>query len=225
KQEADQGTFGDIYYAEAIAIRRRAVPTWGVFINEYEQGGGPLIDIGTHALDLTLWTMNNYKPKYCVGTTYHKLNNLPKEEQGNAWGPWDSEKYTAEDCAFGFIVMEDGATINLKASWAINMLDPREAITTVAGTKAGGDMLDGVRINGIRNGRQYTLKPNLNAGGVAFYDGAGNEDPAAREARLWINAIINDTEPFVKAEQAYVVTQILEGIYESAKTGKPYYFN
>ena len=225
KQEADQGTFGDIYYAEAIAIRRRAVPTWGVFINEYEQGGGPLIDIGTHALDLTLWTMNNYKPKYCVGTTYHKLNNLPKEEQGNAWGPWDCEKYTAEDCAFGFIVMEDGATINLKASWAINLLDPREAITTVAGTKAGGDMLDGVRINGIRNGRQYTLKPDLNAGGVAFYDGAGNEDPAGREARLWINAIINDTEPFVKAEQAYVVTQILEGIYESAKTGKPYYFN
>ena len=169
--------------------------------------------------------MNNYKPKYCVGTTYHKLNNLPKEEQGNAWGPWDCEKYTAEDCAFGFIVMEDGATINLKASWAINMLDPREAITTVAGTKAGGDMLDGVRINGIRNGRQYTLKPDLNAGGVAFYDGAGNEDPAGREARLWINAIINDTEPFVKAEQAFVVTQILEGIYESAKTGKPYYFN
>ena len=225
KQEADQGTFGDIYYAEAIAIRRRAVPTWGVFINEYEQGGGPLIDIGTHALDLTLWTMNNYKPKYCVGTTYHKLNNLPADEQGNAWGPWDCEKYTAEDCAFGFIVMEDGATINLKASWAINMLDPREAITTVAGTKAGGDMLDGVRINGIRNGRQYTLKPDLNAGGVAFYDGAGNEDPAGREARLWINAIINYTEPFLKAEQAFFVTQILEGIYESAKTGKPYYFN
>ena len=62
-------------------------PTWGVFLNEYEQGGGPLIDIGTHALDLTLWTMNNYKPKYCVGTTYHKLNN--DTETGNAWGDWD----------------------------------------------------------------------------------------------------------------------------------------
>ena len=51
----------------AHAIRRRAVPTWGVFLNEYEQGGGPLIDIGTHALDLTLWMMNNYKPKVCGG--------------------------------------------------------------------------------------------------------------------------------------------------------------
>jgi len=65
KKEAMDGTFGDIYYAKATAIRRRAVPTWGVFLNEYEQGGGPLIDIGTHALDLTLWTMNNYKHKYC----------------------------------------------------------------------------------------------------------------------------------------------------------------
>ena len=63
KQEAEDGVFGDIYYAKATAIRRRAVPTWGVFLNEEEQGGGPLIDIGTHALDLTLWIMNNYKPK------------------------------------------------------------------------------------------------------------------------------------------------------------------
>ncbi len=74
KQEAEAGVFGDIYYAKATAIRRRTVSTWGVFLNEYEQGGGPLIDIGTHALDLTLWVVNNYKPKFCVGTTYHKLN-------------------------------------------------------------------------------------------------------------------------------------------------------
>ena len=67
KREAEEGTFGEIYYAKATALRRRAVPTWGVFLNQEEQGGGPLIDIGTHALDLTLWIMDNYKPKYCVG--------------------------------------------------------------------------------------------------------------------------------------------------------------
>ncbi|MBO4229560.1 MAG: Gfo/Idh/MocA family oxidoreductase [Clostridia bacterium] len=225
KKEAEVGTFGEIYFARATALRRRAVPTWGVFINEYEQGGGPLIDIGTHSLDLTLWVMNNYKPKYCVGTSYHKLNNLAVEDQGNAWGPWDPSKYTAEDSAFGFIVMENGATIILESSWAINLRNTTEAVTTVAGTKAGGDMLDGVTINGVRNGRQYILKPDLHAGGAAFFEGISDDNPSNREARVWINAVKNGTELFVKPEQAFVVTQILEGIYESAKTGKPYYFN
>ena len=217
KKEAEDGTFGDIYFARATALRRRNVPTWGVFINEYEQGGGPLIDIGTHSLDLTLWMMNNYKPKYCVGTTYHKLNNLKPEEQGNGCGPWDPEKYTAEDSAFGFVVMENGATIILESAWAINLIDTREATTTIAGTKAGGDLINGIHINGVHNGRQYVMTPNLSIGGF--------EVESYREARLWIEAVINDTEPFVKPEEAYVVTQILEGIYESAKTGKPHYFN
>ena len=199
------------------------VPTWGVFLNEYEQGGGPLIDIGTHALDLTLWTMNNYKPKYCVGTTYHKLNK--DTDQGNAWGNWDPEKFTVEDSAFGFIVMENGATIVLESSWAINMLDTREAITTVCGTKAGGDMIGGVRINGIRQNRQYELTPNFKAGGAAFNDAHGSEQPAEREERLWIEAVRGGAAPITKPEQAFVVTQILEGIYESAKTGKPFYFD
>ena len=223
KQEAEAGTFGEIYYAKATAIRRRAVPTWGVFLNEYEQGGGPLIDIGTHALDLTLWMMDNYKPKYCVGTAYHKLNK--DTNQGNAWGKWDPEKFTVEDSAFGFIVMENGATIVLESAWALNSLDVREAVTTVCGTKAGADMNGGLRINGIRNNVQYVTEYAVNGGSAAaFYDGEGGEDPSAREARLWIDAVINDTEPSVKPEQAYVVTQILEGIYESAKSGDIYKF-
>ena len=223
KQEAENGTFGDIYFGKATAIRRRAVPTWGVFMNEYEQGGGPLIDIGTHALDLTMWCMNNYSPKYCVGTTYHKLAD--KFPTGNTWGDWKPGELTVEDSAFGFIVMQNGATIILESSWALNILDPREAITTICGTDGGADMLDGVRINGIRNGRQYVLKPDLKAGGVDFYEGNANDNPSTREAKLWIQAVREDKEPFVTPEQAYAVSRILDGIYTSAKTGEPVYFD
>ena len=67
KSFCDAGGLGDIYFAKAHALRRRAVPTWGVFLDAEAQGGGPLIDIGTHALDLTLWMMNNYEPEFAVG--------------------------------------------------------------------------------------------------------------------------------------------------------------
>jgi predicted dehydrogenase len=216
------GELGNIYFAKAHAVRRRGVPTWGVFLNEEEQGGGPLIDIGTHALDLTLWMMDNYKPKYVVGTTYYELGKM--ENAANPWGPWDPKKFTVEDAAFGFVVMENGATIILESSWALNTLQPKTDATTLCGTKAGADMMDGLRINGEKYSKLYEFKPELSAGGVAFYDGV-SESPADREARLWIDAVLNDTEVVVKPEQALVVTEILEAIYESAKTGKPVYFD
>ncbi len=223
KKAVDRGDLGEVYFAKAHAIRRRAVPTWGVFLNEYEQGGGPLIDIGTHSLDLTLWMMNNYKPKAVLGQTFKKLGD--QEETGNAWGDWDPKDFTVEDSAFGFITMENGATIILESSWALNTLDVGEAECSLCGTKAGVDMKDGVRFNMIDLGRQTIKKPDLNAGGVAFFDGNTAPDPAHFEAHSWINAILNDTDPLVLPEQAYAVTQILEAIYTSAATGKAVYFD
>ncbi len=221
KKICERGDLGDIYFAKAHAIRRRAVPTWGVFLNEEEQGGGPLIDIGTHALDLTLWLMDNYKVKSVVGNVYHKLGS--KKDAANAFGPWDPEQFKVEDSAFGFITMENGATVTLESSWALNTLDVGEAKATLCGTEAGADMRDGLRVNGEELGHLYTKQPELNTGGVAYFDGK-SEGQAARECRLWIDSILNDTEPMVKPEQALVVTEVLEAIYESAKTGKTVYF-
>lgn len=217
----ERGDLGEIYYAKAHAIRRRAVPTWGVFLDEEKQGGGPLIDIGTHALDLTLWMMNNYKPKAVLGSTFHKLGQ--KKNAANAWGPWDPEKFKVEDSAFGYITMENGATIMLESSWAINMLQTGEAKCTLCGTEGGADMWDGLRINGEDFSKLYTNHINLDAKGVDFYDGE-TESAAELEARMWIESILNDTEPVVKPEEALVVTEILEAIYKSAQTGEAIYF-
>lgn len=215
------GELGEIYYARAHAIRRRAVPTWGVFLNEEEQGGGPLIDIGTHALDLTLWMMGNYKPRSVMGSVYRKLGD--RKDAANAWGPWDPKEFTVEDSAFGFITMENGATIMLESSWALNSLEVGEAKTTLCGTEGGADMWDGLRINGEKYGKLFVTKPDIDASGVDFYDGA-KEKPEDLEARMWVKALLEDTDPLVKPEEALVVTEILEAIYESGRTGKPVYF-
>jgi predicted dehydrogenase len=222
KNVCADGELGQIYFAKAHAIRRRAVPTWGVFLDEEKQGGGPLIDIGTHALDLTLWMMDNYKPKVVLGTSYHELSQ--KENAANAWGPWDPSKFTVEDSAFGMIVMENGATIILESSWALNTLEVDEAKCSLSGTEGGADMKGGLRINGEKHSRLYTTEVDLKAGGVAFYDGK-SESAADVEMRTWINAIDQDIDPVVTPEQAYVVSQILEAIYESARTGKAVYLN
>lgn len=222
KQMCEEGELGHIYFAKAHAIRRRAVPTWGVFLDEEKQGGGPLIDIGTHALDLTLWMMNNYKPKVVLGTKYHELSQ--KENAANAWGPWDPEKFTVEDSAFGMIVMENGATVMLESSWALNSLEVDEAKCSLSGTEAGADMKGGLRINGEKYSRLYTNEIELNSGGVAFYEGKAEND-ADVEMFKWIEAVDKDLEPIVTPEQACVVSEILEAIYESARTGKAVYLN
>ncbi|MGL4336727.1 MAG: Gfo/Idh/MocA family oxidoreductase, partial [Turicibacter sp.] len=170
---------------------------------------------------LTLWMMNNYKPKSVVGNVYYKLGNM--DRPANDFGAWDRDEFKVEDSAFGFITMENGATISLESSWALNIREAGEAQVTLCGTKAGADMKDGLQINGHAHGRKYVNKIDLNAGGVAFFEGASDR-PDVLEAQQWINCIINDTEPLVKPEEALVVTQILEAIYESAKTGKAVIF-
>jgi len=224
KQVCEDGGLGEIYYAKAHAVRRRAVPTWGVFLDEEKQGGGPLIDIGTHALDLTLWLMDNYEPKVVLGTAYYKLGQ--KENAANAWGPWDPKQFTVEDSAMGMIVMKNGATIMLESSWALNVPNSQvhEAKCTLSGTEGGADMFDGLKINGERFSRLYEQEVELKSGGVAFYDGA-SEKPSDVEMRLWIEAIEEDKDPVVTPKQAYVVSQLLEAIYESAETGKAIYFD
>ncbi|MBQ3141432.1 MAG: gfo/Idh/MocA family oxidoreductase, partial [Clostridia bacterium] len=142
----------------------------------------------------------------------------------NAWGDWDPEQFTADDATFGFIHMKNGAVIMLEATWALNTLDVEEAVCELCGTKAGADFKDGLRINGVRNGRMYVTKPEFKAGSVAFYDGV-SDVPRVNEQMVWLNAVAGKGELCVLPEQAATVTRILDAIYESSKTGKPVYFN
>ena len=222
KAACETDDFGEIYSAKAHAIRRRKVPTWGVFLDEYEQGGGPLIDIGTHALDLTLWCMDNYEPHMVVGSVYHKLGK--QTHTGNALGDWDPDQMTVEDSAFGYITMKNGASIFLEASWALNTLDEKEAKFTLCGTKGGVDFNDGVRVNTVKHDKMIVEKPNIYLEGVPMAE-PPKDRAVEMEARIFIDAIKKGTPVVVKPEQAMVVTQILEAIYESGKSGKAVYLD
>ncbi|MCB9135456.1 MAG: Gfo/Idh/MocA family oxidoreductase [Anaerolineales bacterium] len=238
KSLCDKGELGEIYLGKAFATRRRGVPTWGVFMDKELQGGGPLIDLGTHALDLTLWMMDNYEPVSALGSTYNKLAKMGSP--ANGMGPWDPEKYEVEDSAFGMVKFKNGASVILEASWAINMIVAHEAMTMLIGTKAGADMFPAsgpivrtadfqsaggahVRVNGENLGKLYIQNYAM---GAQFIGGAVKEDMdgGALEMSTWLNAIRNDAELVVKPEQAYIVTRILEGIYTSAATGELYLF-
>ena len=123
------------------------------------------------------------------------------------------------------IRMKNGATIMLETSWALNICDPvQEGSCVLCGTREGIDLRNNVlRINKIELGRQSDVRVNTSTGGVAFYDGASTVSTEV-EAASWIRAIVEDSDPVVLPEQALVVSEILEAIYESSKTGKPVYF-
>ena len=121
--------------------------------------------------------------------------------------------------------MKNGATIMLETSWALNTSEPiQEGSCVLCGSKEGLQIKNNVlKINKIEFDRQTETTVDTSAGGVAFYAG-GNASPSDVEAANWIKSVIDDTDPIVLPEQALVVSEILEAIYESSKTGKPVYF-
>lgn len=216
------GAVGEIYYANCLATRRRGTPNWGVFLDAEAQGGGPIIDIATHSLDLTLYLMNNYEPAVVLGKTHKKLEH---PEEGNIWGDNGVSTTPLEEAACAMVVMKNGATIMLETSWALNTAEPiAEGSCVLCGSRAGLSIKnDNLVINKVELGREVNSEVNTGAGGVAFYAGA-KETPALVEARKWIEAVVEDKDPVVLPEQAMVVSQILEAIYTSSKTGKPVFF-
>ncbi|MDX2064204.1 MAG: Gfo/Idh/MocA family oxidoreductase [Fimbriimonadaceae bacterium] len=204
------GNVGDVYFARAQALRRAGVPGWGVFINKELQGGGPLIDIGVHILDLTLTLMGYPKPVSAFGRTWDTLGKEPT--RFNFWGDYDREKFTVEDFAVGMIKFDNGAVVSLESSFMQNAPDVWE--TQLFGTKAGIHLKpgaqDGLKIYTDQNRQLLNISP-ANVPHV--------ESPHSAEVKAFVEAIQSGSPSPVPGENGLTLNAIFDAIYKSSQTG------
>ncbi|MFR4987887.1 Gfo/Idh/MocA family protein [Anaerotruncus colihominis] len=218
------GDLGEIYYAKAHATRRKKVPTWGSFLSLKAQGGGPLIDIGTHSIDLALWFMDNYEFESVTAAAFRGLIDDPA---GNLWGPWEPSRFEVEDSAFGFIRMKNGALLTVEAAWALNIPDAREACVTVCGTKGGAQQLPGDtpdsyqwRLVKAMHGRLVSVVPDGPDPPLWMGRKNGVGRAPLMEMDSWLEDLEGGRPHVVRAEQAAAVVRVIEAMYESARQGR-----
>lgn len=208
KQQVDSGVIGDIYFGRTVWHRRRGIPGFGGwFCNSELSGGGPLIDLGVHRLDLALWLMGYPDPISVSGSSYnHIASQLAKKE---------NKHYSVEDLACGIIKFDNGATLILEASWALNIKEDEHMVTSLYGTKGG---IVQKNVNGTY---QFEAEVYTEEHGNLFtkkLDKTTNVVP--HSTHEFVNSIIENRPPIATGEQGIKVMKILDGIYESAKTGK-----
>lgn len=208
----DFGHMGDIQYARAKALRRRGVPPWGVFIYKDIQGGGPLIDIGVHVLDLTLHMMGHPKPVVATGKTWDSLGKDPSIK--NLWGDFDRSKFTVEDFAVGMIRFENGAVVTLESSFMANMEgDPYE--TQLFGTKSGAILKPTnketpLTIYTERDQQYFEMTP------VGIPQIAA---PYMDSVKSFIESVRDGTPSKIPGSDALVLNAIFDALYKSSETG------
>ena len=207
KAMADAGRFGDIYYAKAGWLRRRGTPL-GWFTDLSKSGGGPVIDIGVHVIDLTWYFMGKPKPVSVSAATYSKIGDY-KTKGVSRWVAFDTDNlvFQTEDSANGFIRFENGVSMNFEVSWAINGKDTG-TYSYIFGDKAGAS-LNPFAIYGEDQNFLMDSSPIVE-----------NENPFANEIRHILDCIKEGKEPISTAEDGVNVQKMLNGIYKSAKLGK-----
>lgn len=208
----DNGTFGDIYFAKAQYLRRNGCPG-GWFGDKAYSGGGPLIDLGVHVIDLVRYLSGNPKPVSAYGVTYKNLGLNRASGGTTAWTikASDKFKYTVEDFATAFIRFENGLTLNVEASFNLNI---KEDIGNIElyGTKAGAKLSPEIEVFTDIAGMFVNLAP---AGSSAL----GFTGLFEREIAGFIDAVNGDAPCRATAEDGYYLMKILDAIYKSAETG------
>ncbi|TMV49910.1 Gfo/Idh/MocA family oxidoreductase [Paenibacillus mesophilus] len=212
KQTVESGELGRIYYAKTGLFRRKGIPGWGTWFTRKElAGGGPLIDIGVHMLDLALYLMGDPKPASVFGSTFAEFG--PHRRGIGKWGTHDwGGSFDVEDLAGAMIKMEDGTALSLEVSWAVNgNVEQNGPFVHLMGTD-GGASLRGKegKLFAERSGEIVDTQLDIP-------EGAGN--PREAMYRHFIECLRNGTEPISNVTTGFTNNLILDAIYRSSRTG------
>lgn len=217
KQQIERGALGEIYYVKAHWMRRAGIPRLGSwFVSKEAAGGGPLIDLGVHILDLALYLLGEPRPVTVSGSTYAKFG--PRGVKG--WGTEQFSNvhlpYEVEDLGSAFIRLDSGATLLLEASWATHSAAGDDFGVTLYGTEAGAELL-------VRNyGHENTLRLFTDVHDVPF--DSAPQPPEGRGhlavVERFVAAALDGDPPVPSAEEGLRRTEVIEAIYRSAATGQ-----
>ena len=215
-----EGRLGEIYHAKGYWLRRAGIPrmqTW--FGHDALSGGGCLLDIGVHMLDLVLYLTDNFEPVSVTGQTYSKIGPTGRGEGG--WGMSDRDPsltFDVDDLATAFIRFRNEMTVSLDVSWAVHLGEEGRDGADIFGTDAGGGAAPSRFFRPQAEGDEYDVF-DLDEPTGEFADVPVMYEHCER-FHNFINAVLGREELCCKVEQSLVVQQVLDAIYESAKTGR-----
>ncbi len=203
RQYVRDGHLGEIYHARCGWRRRRGAPGAGSwFTYKALSGGGPLIDLGVHFFDLTLFLMGFPTPTAVSASTYQKFAPKPNGKKTAAMD--------VEDFAAGFAKFDNGASVAFEFSWASN-IEQEVNYFELLGTRGGMNMYNGeVKLFSEVNGIMTDIKPH-----VSNSTGWGEN-----ETRHFIDCIKKNKEPLAPPEEAVNMMRIIDAIYASSDTGR-----
>lgn len=208
-----QGALGEVYHAKAFWFRRSGIPKMGTwFGNEALAGGGCLLDIGVHLLDLAMYLTDNFRPTSVFGQTYTKFGNRGLGE--GTWGRSDRDPtldFDVDDFATALVKFENGLSINLDVSWAAHAEEANRMDVSLYGTEAGAGAFSNRIFHFGSEPGEYQVVQNPSA--AVRYEHCDR-------FHNFINALLGREELCCTLPQALAVQAVLDAIYESSRRGQ-----
>ena len=210
KRARDRGHFGNVMFVKCLALRRRGIPNWGVFGRKDLQGGGPMIDIGVHCIEMAHYTMGSPRPVAASAKTWTYLGNKPSDVVSQ-WPGWDWKTYTVEDYAIGQVRFENGAIMQIESAFAAH-IEKDEWGFKIVGDKGGGAW-EPPMLHGDQHGTMVNVTPGF----------LGHESDFHALFRLklrnFADHVLHDRPSEAPGEAGLMVQKILDGVYRSAEVG------